>query len=135
MKRYLLDTGIMSDFMNRRRGVDIRVRQAQQQGARIGTCLPAVCELFAGIELSASRDKNLKRLKAALSHMICWPFDRAAAEEFGRVYANLQRQGRLIGPIDMQIAAIALSLGNCTVVSKDGDFTAVHGLSVENWAS
>ena len=91
--------------------------------------------MFAGVELSASRDKNLKRLKAALSRIVCWPFDRAAAEEFGRIYANLQRQGQLIGPIDMQIAAIALSLGSCTVVSKDGDFTAVQGLSVENWAS
>jgi tRNA(fMet)-specific endonuclease VapC len=135
MKRYLLDTGIISDFMNRRRGVDVQGRQAQQQGSRIGTCLPVVGELFAGIELSESRDKNLKRLKAALSHIVCWPFDRAAAEEFGRIYANLQRHGQIIGPIDMQIAAIALSLGGCTVVSKDGDFIAVKGLSVENWAS
>jgi len=42
MKRYLLDTGIVSDFINYRRGVDVRVRQAKQQGARIGTCMPAV---------------------------------------------------------------------------------------------
>ena len=32
-------------------------------------------------------------------------------------------------------AAIALSLGNCTVVSADGDLVAVPGLAVENWAT
>jgi hypothetical protein len=32
-----------------------------------------------------------------------------------------------------EIAAIALSLGRCTVVTIDTDFAAVPGLSVENW--
>ena len=45
MKRFLLDTGILSDFINHRRGVDARVQQAKQQGARIGTCMPVVGEL------------------------------------------------------------------------------------------
>jgi predicted nucleic acid-binding protein len=34
---------------------------------------------------------------------------------------------------DIMIAAIAKSLGNCTVVSADSDLTAVPGLSVESW--
>jgi predicted nucleic acid-binding protein len=29
---------------------------------------------------------------------------------------------------DMQLAAIAFALGNCTVVTKDGDLNAVPGL-------
>jgi tRNA(fMet)-specific endonuclease VapC len=37
--------------------------------------------------------------------------------------------------VDRMIAAIALSLGKCTVVSADSDLTAVPGLTVENWAS
>jgi len=36
--------------------------------------------------------------------------------------------------IDIQVAAIALSLGNCTVVSSDSDLKAIPGLKVENWA-
>jgi predicted nucleic acid-binding protein len=34
----------------------------------------------------------------------------------------------------MQIAAIAITLGNCTVVSSDQDFKAVPRLKVEDWA-
>jgi len=35
---------------------------------------------------------------------------------------------------DHQIAAIALALGQCTMVSEDSDLSSVPGLSVENWA-
>jgi tRNA(fMet)-specific endonuclease VapC len=37
--------------------------------------------------------------------------------------------------MDMLIAAFALRLGNCTVVTADSDPAAVAGLTVENWAS
>jgi tRNA(fMet)-specific endonuclease VapC len=135
MKRYLLDTGMMGDFINHRRGVDQRVRQAQNEGDRIGTCMPVLGELFFGVEASATRDANLKRLTRALSRIVCWPFNRQAAEEYGRLAAQLKRIGRNIQQIDIQIAAIARTLGNCTVVSADTDMTAVPGLTVENWAS
>jgi tRNA(fMet)-specific endonuclease VapC len=36
--------------------------------------------------------------------------------------------------VDIMIAAIAKSLGNCTVVTADSDFHAVPGLMVENWS-
>jgi len=133
--RYMLDTGIMGAFIDCRRGVDERVRLALQRGARIGTCLPVVGELFFGIELSATRDENRKRLERALRRLVCWPFDRPAAEAFGRLAADLRRRGRPMQQIDMQIAAFALSLGHCTVVSADTDFAAIPGLSLENWAT
>ena len=135
MRRYLLDTGIMGHFINRRRGVDVRVEEARRRGDRIVTCLPVVGELFAGVEGSKSRDRNLHRLVLALERVPAWPFDRAAAEEFGRIDAELRRLGRLIGKVDIQIAAIALAMGNTTVVSADSDLSAVPGLTVENWAT
>lgn len=96
--------------------------------------MPVVCELFFGVEGSASRDKNMKLLRRALSEIICWPLDSAAVEEYGRLAAALKRIGRRMQQIDIQTAAIAMSLGNCTVVSKDSDLFAIPGLSVANWA-
>jgi tRNA(fMet)-specific endonuclease VapC len=37
--------------------------------------------------------------------------------------------------VDMQVAAIAFTLSECTVVTEDTDLLAVPGLSVVNWAS
>jgi len=135
VKRYLLDTGIMGDFINHPRGADVKVREVRQRGAHIGTCLPVAGELFFGVEASASREANLPKLKRALSGIICWLFDRRAAEEFGRLAAELKRLGRPMQQIDLQIAAIALSLGNCIVVSAASDLASVPGLTVENWAA
>jgi tRNA(fMet)-specific endonuclease VapC len=135
VRRYLLDTGSASDFINRRSGVHSRAREATAQGHKVGVCTPVVGELFAGIELSASREKNRHRLIRALQALFIWPYDLAAAEEYGRLYAVLRRTGRPMQQIDIQIAAIALKLGSCTVVTKDSDLSAVPALSVEDWTS
>jgi tRNA(fMet)-specific endonuclease VapC len=135
MRRYLLDTSSMGHFINRRRGVELRVDEVRHRGDRIVTCLPVVGELFAGVEGSQSRDKNHQRLMLALDRLAAWPFDRAAAEEFGRVDALLRPSGRPIGKVDLQIAAIALSMGNTTVVTGDADFSVVPGLTIEDWAT
>jgi tRNA(fMet)-specific endonuclease VapC len=135
MKRYLLDTGILGDFINKRHGVDDRARNERMKGARIGTCMPVVGELFGGIELSDSRKRNLKTLNAALAKLVFWPFNLAAAMEFGGLYAELRRKGRSIQQVDLQLAAIALTIARCTVVTTDSDLSAVPGLKVENWAA
>lgn len=134
MRRYLLDTGIAGYLVAKQKGVDGRVRQAVLQGNRVGICMPVLGELWAGVEGSDSRDRNLQRMKHGLAKLRIWPFDRRAAEEYGRIFAELKRLGRPMQQIDIQIAAVALSLGNCTVVSGDGDLADVPGLTVENWS-
>ncbi|HVC94799.1 MAG TPA: type II toxin-antitoxin system VapC family toxin [Pirellulales bacterium] len=135
MRRYLLDTGPAQHLINRRRGVLDRVDEERHLGNRIGICVPVLGELWSGVEGSISRDRNVQRLRNALSRLVVWPYTNDAAAEFGRLFAALRRLGRPMQQIDIQIAAIALSLGNCTVVSTDTDLTAVPGLTVENWAT
>ena len=133
MRRYLFDTGIAGDYINRRHGVFERAREEVAQGNRIGIGMPVLAELYFGIELSASRERNLQRLRVALSTLTVWPFTEAASAKYGQIAAELRRIGRTIQTPDLMIAAIALTLSNCTVVTSDTDLSAVSGLSVENW--
>jgi tRNA(fMet)-specific endonuclease VapC len=135
MKRYLLDTGIMGDLISRRLGVAHKVEEARRRGDRVGTCWPVAGELWFGLEGSATRERNLQRLIRTLNELIKWPFEDEAAQHFGRIRHELRRVGRVMSVVDMQLAAITFALGNCTVVTKDGDLTAVPGLQVENWAT
>ncbi len=134
MRRYLLDTNAVGDWINRRHGVDLRVREARGRGAVVGTCEPVVAELFFGVENSDARDENAERLQRALAGLRCWPLTREASRAFGRVMATLKRSGTMIGPMDVLIASIALTLPDCVVVSKDTDLLRITGLTVENWA-
>ena len=134
MSRFLFDTGIASDYANRRHGVFERGRQEVARGHKIGIVMPVLAELHFGIELSASRERNRHKLQAALTSLVLWPFTEGAAEEYGRLAAELRRIGRPMQQIDIMIAAIARTLGDCVVVSKDGDLKAVPGLTVEDWS-
>ena len=135
MRRYLLDTGIAGDYIHKRGNVRQRAVVEVARGNRIGICVPVLGELYFGVENSATRARNLQRLLVALGDLTVWPYTDHAAEEYGRLAAELKRIGRPMQQIDIQIAAITLSLGNCTVVSADSDLAAVPGLTVENWAA
>ena len=132
--RYLLDTGIAQEFIGRNAKVVQRVDGARHAGNRIGICTSVLGELWSGVEGSISHDRNLHRLRLALSRLVVWPYTNEAAEQFGPVFAELRRIGRPMQQIDIMVAAIAFALGNCTVVSKDTDLAATPGLVVENWA-
>lgn len=134
MKRFILDTGPAQLFVNNTRGVRHRADLERRRGNKIGICTPVLGELWSGVEGSDARDENLRRLRRSLSRLVIWPFDGASAAEFGRVFIQLKRMGRPMQQVDIQIAAIAFSLGNCTVISGDSDLAAIPGLGVENWA-
>ncbi|MSU80614.1 MAG: type II toxin-antitoxin system VapC family toxin [Gemmataceae bacterium] len=133
MKRYLFDTNIASDYVNRRHDVFQKARAEFRKGNVIGIATPVLAGLIAGIEKSRSRDRNMASLRAVLGHWKFWAFDVSSAHEYGRISANLLRIGRPIGIIDTMVAAVAFTLANCTVVSTDSDMLSVAGLSVENW--
>jgi tRNA(fMet)-specific endonuclease VapC len=133
MKRHLLDTNMAGDFIEKRGSVPAKVTEARLSGGRIGIGIPVLAELYYGVEFSSTRDRNMERLQRAVAGLVVWPFDKRAAAEFGRLRAELRRIGRPMQVIDIMIAAIALSLGSCTVITADSDLAAVPGLRVGNW--
>ena len=111
-----------------------RARTESNRGNRIGIAHQVLGELVYRVEGGPNRDRNMQRLQLALAVWNLWPTTEDAAFEYGRIAAYSRRIGRTIGQNDMMIAAIALTLGNSTVVTMDSDFAAVPGLIVENWA-
>jgi tRNA(fMet)-specific endonuclease VapC len=135
MRRYLLDTGIAGCYIDRRSGVYERARAEWSRGTWVGIAHSVLAELASGVEVSRARDRNMQRLRLALASWKLWPVTEEATFEYGRIAAELRRIGRMIGQNDIMIAAIALTLGNTTVVTMDSDLAAVPGLTVENWAA
>lgn len=133
MTRYLLDSNAVNAFVDHRAPLAQKAREARLHGDRVGTCEPMIAELFFGLEFSSSRAENLLKLERALTRIACWPFDRGASRQYGHLAAELKRRGRPIQIFDMMLAAIALSLPNCVVVTTDSDLSAVPGLAVVNW--
>ena len=97
----------------------------------------SVLSLWAELELGAHLSpKGYARARAQIevfSLLPQWPFDRASAERYAELRADLQRQGQLIGGHDMQIAAIALVHGLILVTHNTREFSRVSGLRLEDW--
>ena len=62
------------------------------------------------------------------------PADGSSAGTASARGPELRRNGHVIPQIDLHIAAIALTLGNCTVITKDSDFRLISGLDIEDWS-
>ncbi len=131
MLRYMLDTNVCIRVL-RDRPPSARARFNAEAG---GLCISAVtlAELLHGAAKSdrpAEKRHEVERLPARLDVL---PFDDEAAGHFGDIRAELERQGRVIGPYDLMIAGHARSRGLAVVTGNLGEFSRVPGLRCEDW--
>ncbi len=61
------------------------------------------------------------------------PFGDKEVMTYGRIRANLERDGNIIGPNDLIIAAITISNGAILVTHNKAEFDRVEGLVIEDW--
>jgi tRNA(fMet)-specific endonuclease VapC len=99
----------------------------------IGISVITVAELEYGASKSSRPAQNRKALELFVSPLEVAAFDRRATVVHGRVRALREKKGRLIGPMDLLIAAHALSIGVRLVSNNVKEFKRVPGLRVENW--
>jgi tRNA(fMet)-specific endonuclease VapC len=92
-----------------------------------------VSELLYGAYKSQYVEKNLNALEAFLLKFEIIDYDYAASDAYGQIRAYLEKQGRVIGQMDMQIAGHALSTDMVMVTNNTKEFERVEGLVLENW--
>lgn len=61
-------------------------------------------------------------------------FHAPAAEEYGKIRAQLERKGMPIGPMDLLVAGRARSEGLILVTNNTREFERVESLRAEDWA-
>lgn len=133
MKKVLLDSGILNAYVCKRSFAFDRLVPIVRQGVRLGTCTPVLAEFYFGLEMSQSRERNAETLARSIATLRIWNFDIDAARHYGRLATILRRNGRPMQSVDVMLASVALSIGNCTVITTDSDLEFIPGLSVERW--
>lgn len=113
-----------------------KVFQKLQEVDPSDVCISSVtyAELVHGVEKSAAVDKNRVALSIFLANIEILDFDVNAAEGYGKIRADLEKNGTPIGPLDMMIAGHARSLDYTVVTNNVKEFKRVSGLKIENWA-
>lgn len=131
---YLLDTNHLGHAVTPRSAVRERIGKLRARGERVGTCVPVLCEIEAGIQQVKRPDEYRRNLERLLRQVRVWPLDPLTARIYGAIYHDLKQRGRVLSQVDIMLAALVRQM-QLTLVSTDQDFDAVSDVPRENWLS
>lgn len=130
--RYLLDTDICSYL----HGVEVPAIRRRFERLKPGEAVISAItwgELQFGVQRSRNRGRVQRLLDELRSLLPVLPVTREVAEAYGRVRADLEVRGALIGANDLWIAAQACATRLTLVTNHQREFHRVSGLRLENW--
>ena len=132
MVNYLLDTNTCIRYLTGR-SETILNQMKSLQPSQVRLCSIVRSELAYGAWRSSRPLENFSRQMTFCNRFISFSFDDSAAEECGRIRAELSSTGRIIGSWDLQIAAIAITNSATLVTHNTGEFSRIAGLSLVDW--
>jgi tRNA(fMet)-specific endonuclease VapC len=132
---WMLDTNTVS-YIVRGKSPAARTKLYQLQGGEIA-CISVIteAELRYGTSKRAPGSARLAALNALFEKLriLSWSSDETVV--YGNLRAKLERVGRVLGNLDMLIAAHAIST-NATLVTRDKSFAQIEDLRPPvNWAT
>ena len=132
--KYLLDTNTCICIINRKPPSAIdRIRAKQPEDIAVSAV--TIAELQYGVYRSQKIDQNRIALLEFLVPLTILDFDQGAAAVYGSIRSSLEARGTPIGPMDLLIAAQAMSHGLILVTNNEKEFSRVDGLGIENWTT
>lgn len=129
---WFLDTNTCIYFL---KGQSESIRDHLFSKAPIEIKIPAIvkAELLLGAETSNAPTKTKVKVESFLANFECVPFDNHAAEAYAQIRARLEKQGSLVGPNDLFIAAIVKAHSGTLVTHNVAEFKRIAGLKVVDW--
>ncbi len=132
--KYMIDTNIGIYIMNQR-PIEVIYKFKQFDIGEIGVSTITVSELQYGAAKSKNREVNKQRVDEFLLPFEIMPYDELAADSYGNIRCQLEKRGEKIGPLDLLIAAHAVSRDLILITNNEKEFKRVENLQLENWAA
>lgn len=130
--KFLLDTNICI-YIIKRKPKQVIERFNTLQLSDVGISSITVAELEYGACKSQKPEQNRSAFQQFLIPLDILVFDRQAAQAYGTIRSDLEKQGQVIGSLDMLIAAQAKSAGITLVTNNVREFSRIPDLKLENW--
>ncbi|MBW1704105.1 MAG: type II toxin-antitoxin system VapC family toxin [Deltaproteobacteria bacterium] len=131
---FLIDTNICIYIINKK-PPEVIHRFKNIEVGQIGISTITVSELNYGASKSNLQKQNFKRLEEFLAPFEIIPYSQSAAKYYGEIRSQLENQGNVIGPLDLLIAAHALSEKLTLITNNEKEFKRIKTLKVENWVT
>lgn len=131
--KYLLDTNICIYIINEKPEKVLK-KFEQYPVHEFGVSSITHAELQYGVKKSKNKNTNQEALDEFLLPLTILPFHgQRLVACYGEIRVLLESKGRTIGPLDMLIAAHALSLDLTIISNNIKEFKRIPNLKCENW--
>lgn len=130
--RYMLDTNVLINCI-RKKSDKLLKKLSKIDPSDVCISSITYAELVHGVEKSKEVERNRFALALMLANIEVLDFDVNAANDYGKIRADLESKGEPIGPLDMLIAAHALSSDSVLVTNNTKEFKRVDSLKVVDW--
>lgn len=128
---YLLDTNICVYWL---KGSETVEHKAVQVGLdTIVLSFITLSELYYGAYKSQRATENLDAVRKLADTLGCIESDEEICRMFGKLKADLEKDGKIIDDADLFIAACALANDAVLVTNNEKHFKRIKGLKLANW--
>lgn len=128
MRKYLLDTSVMTTYLWGRQGA-VNLISPWIRNREAATSILVYGEVVEYIKTKSNYQQRYTQLGQAIRQIYPYFLTYPIMERYADLRLQLRPQGRLIGDIDTLIAATALER-NLTLVTIDSDYQRVPSLNV-----
>lgn len=101
--------------------------------ANVGITVLTCCELYYGAYKSYKVDENLKAIEKLKAKIAVIHTSEEVDKNFGRIKADLEKQGKPLDDSDILIASIVITERAILISNNVSHFQRINGLQVENW--
>jgi tRNA(fMet)-specific endonuclease VapC len=130
--RFLLDTNTCI-YIIKNKPPQVLAKFQNLDISDVGISSITVAELEYGVYKSQRQEQNRAALSQFLIPLEIVPFNEQVTQSYGKIRAELERQGIVIGSMDMLIASQAISLGLILVTNNVRELSRIPELVLENW--
>jgi len=132
--KFLLDTNICI-YIIREKPAKVLEKFQSLSPSDVGVSSITVAELEYGAYKSQRQEQNRAALSQFLMMLEILPFDAKTTQTYGKMRAELEKMGIVIGAMDLLIASQALDRGITLVTNNVREFSRIPGLIWENWVA
>lgn len=130
MKRYMLDTNMVTYLIKKNPNVARHITDVPITSLCISSITEG--ELLFGLAKRPNTKQLHKIVHEFLLRVDVLPWDSFIAKCYGNLRATMEKQGKILAPLDMLIAAHAIET-DTVLVTNDNAFKQVAGLKLEDW--
>lgn len=132
------DTSFLVDVLRERRrdliGPARRLLDELPEDQEGCVSLHALCELRAGVELSANPGRESDRVERLVSAMsVAIPDENDFPKAYGRLLAHVHRQGTPVATMDLLIGTAAVVASSPLITRNPKHFRPIPGLTIRTY--